>query len=381
MFALMDLLLVQPLPVRLQSRLVRHTADMLKLTLLGTPRLTYRGADLALQKKNLALVCYLALRGTCTRADLTELLWGAGRSGNLRTALYKLRQLPGAEGWLTDGELVKLEVQSDVETLQRDRNTTHLSEATFAYLDSHLENSAQGFLFGFKAPTPAYSEWLEERRQEVSFLLEKVLRRAAQEVFERGELERAKRYADALVVRDPLDEGACRLLMRLESGRGYPENAHRAFERLRIALEELESSPDPETLALHRQLLGAQSGAGGTLLRKGDEVPGRAPQLIGRESLLRDLTAHSECPVLLHGLGGVGKTALVSELAFRFLSSGEVLWLQAGLSSAAELLGAARQLLGLPDAAQPGALAQALRRVSLVVVDDAWNEGAVAALR
>ncbi len=360
--------------------------DVLNLTLLGTPRLTYKGADVGLQKKNLALVCYLALQGTCTRADLTELLWGAGRGGSLRTALYKVRQLPGAEDWLTDGELVKLAVQSDVAMLQRDKDAPNLSEATFAHLDSYLENDAQGLLFGFKAPTPAYSEWLEEQRQAVALLLETLLRRAAQEVFERGELERAKRYAEALITRDPLDEPAYRLLMRLELGRGYPENTHRTFGRLVSTLEEVGGEPDPDTLALHRQLLGTGSGAQGARLHEGDDVPGRAPRLIGRDSLLQSLEANltghrSERPVLLHGLGGVGKTALAAELAFRFLPKDEVLWLQAGLSSAAELLGATRGLLGLSGAAQPSALTQALGRVSLVIVDDVWNEGAVAALR
>lgn len=359
--------------------------DVLNLNLLGTPRLTYKGADIELQKKNLALVFYLALQGTCTRADLTELLWGPGRGGSLRTALYKVRQLPGAEDWLTDGELVRLDTQSDIGTLQRDKDAPNLSEVTFAHLDSHLEGDAQGLLFGFKAPTPAYSEWLEEQRQAVALLLETLLRRAAQEVFERGELDRAKRYAEALIARDCLDESAYRLLMRLESGRGYPENTHRAFEHLASALEEVGSEPDPETLALHRQLLGTGSGAQGARLQEGDDVPGRAPQLIGRESLLQsleeNLTESSKRPVLLHGLGGVGKTALVAELAFGFLPKGDVLWLQAGLSSAAELLGAARGLLGLSGAAQPGELTQALGRISLVVVDDVWNESAVTALR
>ena len=49
--------------------------------------------------------------------------------------------------------------------------------------------------------------------------------------------------------------------------------------------------------------------------------------------------------MLLYGLGGVGKTALAAEVASGYLQKGDVLWLQAGLSSAAELLEAAGQLL------------------------------------
>ena len=120
------------------------------------------------------------------------------------------------------------------------------------------------------------------------------------------------------------------------------------------------------------------------------------PHLIGRRDLLEKLNelVH-ERPVLLHGFGGVGKTALAAEFASDWLAArvqnGEtddeartVLWLQAGLSSAAELVSAAGQALGLArgaPAAFSQALTRALGRVSLVVIDDAWNEGAVAALR
>ena len=365
------------------------------LNLLGAARLTYQGEALEVQKKNLALICYLALQNRpCPRDDLTELLWGAGRSGSLRTALYKLRQLPDAEMWLLDGDRVEVCVQSDVGLLRRDRDAPNLSDEALACLDLYLKEG-QGLLFGFKAPTPAYGEWMEEERQRVTLLLDDLMERAAHEALEAGKLERAQTYAEALIARNPLDEPAYRLLMQLEHDRGYPEHAQRTFERLSAALEEV-GGPSRETLELHRQLLGTSSGAQGRLLNPGDEVPARAPHLIGRRDLLEKLNelVH-ECPVLLHGFGGVGKTALAAEFASDWLAAraqnGEtddeartVLWLQAGLSSAAELVSAVGQALGLASAAPAAfsqALTRALGRVSLVVVDDAWNEGAVAALR
>lgn len=72
------------------------------LRLLGSPVLEWQGQEVALQQKQLALLIYAALEGPCPRADLTELFWGPGRGANLRTALYKLRGLPGAEGWLRE---------------------------------------------------------------------------------------------------------------------------------------------------------------------------------------------------------------------------------------------------------------------------------------
>ena len=261
--------------VRCWSALFGHGVNML-LNLLGAARLTYQGEALEVQKKNLALICYLALQNRpCPRDDLTELLWGAGRSGSLRTALYKLRQLPDAKMWLLDGDRVEICVQSDVGVLRRDRDAPNLSSEALACLDLYLKEG-QGLLFGFKAPTPAYGEWLEEERQRVTLLLDDLMERAAHEALEAGQTERAQTYAEALIARNPLDEPAYRLLMQLEHGRGYPEHAQRTFERLSAALEEV-GGPSRETLELHRQLLGTSSGAQGRLLNPGDEVPARAP--------------------------------------------------------------------------------------------------------
>ena len=215
---------------------------------------------------------------------------------------------------------------------------------------------------------------------------------------ERGRFERARVYAEALTARNPLDEAAVRLLMRLEHDSGHPENVQRAFDRCRAALLDLGGEPDAETLKVRRELLGMDGGgARGILLGPGDKVAGRAAQLFGREALLERLdTEVRERPVLLHGFGGVGKTALAAELAVSWLTGGKaegkagekvegkVLWLQAGLATAAELVEAAGQALGVQGAAaQPGSLERALERnpVALFVLDDAWNEAAVSELR
>ncbi|ADI14066.1 tetratricopeptide repeat protein [Truepera radiovictrix] len=349
------------------------------LTLLGAPALWWQGQEVVLQPKQLALLIYVALEGPCPRADLTELLWGPGRGANLRTALYKLRGLPGAEGWLRDGDLVGVAVATDVAALER-----ACREGRFADALSHLARG-ETFALGLLAPSAAFEEWLEERRRETSELVRETLRGAAQENRERGAYAQAKAYAERLLARDPLDEASYRLLMRLEHESGDPEAVRSTFERLRTALAEVGGEPAPETLKLRGQLLGADgAGAQGTLLRPGDRVPGRAAGLVGRAELLERLSdAVRTGPTLLHGFGGVGKTALAAEFAAVQLESGPVLWLQAGRSDAPELVDALQRALGLQGNPSASALGAALarERVSLLVVDDVWNGDAVRALR
>lgn len=355
------------------------TQTTLELRLLGVPTLSWQGQVLTLQNRHLALICYLALQAKpCPRDTLTELLWGPGRSGNLRTALYNLRRLSGANAWLVDSEVVEVRSLSDVDALKRARDDTDALVPLKA-----LEADADDLLLGLKAPTAAYAEWLEEQRGQVSELIGDLLERAARSLLELGQYSRARAYTERLVHHNPLDETAYGLLMRIEHESGHSEDIPRILDRLRTALAAqlgVGVEPAPETLTLYRRLLGMSSSAQGVLLRLGDSVPGRATQLFGRQALLARLDAEVRAhPVLLHGFGGVGKTALAAELAVGRLPEGDVLWLQAGMSDGAELADAVQRALGVQGAQE--ALQKKLRRLVLAVVDDVWSDAAVSAIR
>jgi SARP family transcriptional regulator, regulator of embCAB operon len=71
-----------------------------------------------------------------------------------------------------------------------------------------------------------------------------------------GEIGNAERAARRLVQLAPLDEQACRLLMRTLVARGNVAAALQEYERLRTAMrEELGATPSALTQALHRQIL------------------------------------------------------------------------------------------------------------------------------
>lgn len=134
---------------------------------------------------------------------------------------------------------------------------------------------------------------------------------------------------------------------------------------------------------------GSGAGLGAALYRDPAGVVGRAPVLVGRAGLVteaRDRLARGE-RVLLHGIGGSGKTAAAAEVAAEWIEGGRgpVLWLRLRRASAAEVVEAIARGLGEPQAVLAGdavarqhALRQALERTSvLLVLDDVWNGAAL----
>lgn len=72
---------------------MNKTEGSIQLKLWGPARLEYRGRELKLQRKGLAILYYLALEGATRRKVLADLLWGhAAASQNLRVELHRLSQ-------------------------------------------------------------------------------------------------------------------------------------------------------------------------------------------------------------------------------------------------------------------------------------------------
>lgn len=147
-----------------------------------------------------------------------------------------------------------------------------------------------------------------------------------------------------------------------------------------------------ETWISHR-LRTRAAGAGALLANEPDDLLQRPRKLIGREPILRDvrkLLAAGE-RVLLHGFGGMGKTALAATAAAEWLAGGKgsVLWLKAGSSSEEVLLeslsrpiGAWQQIMSLEGDARNSTFRKSLRKsgMKLVVLDDCWNGRALFAV-
>jgi tetratricopeptide (TPR) repeat protein len=126
-------------------------------------------------------------------------------------------------------------------------------------------------------------------------------------------------------------------------------------------------------------------------------LPARAPDILfGRDELCKDVQGDlmMDGPVLLHGVGGIGKTALAATIAQQWLADGRspgVLWLTVGTADLTGILtgiGSAfgaeggRALAAAPDDAAKLGVARALigRVQPLVVLDDCWHGPPLAAV-
>lgn len=122
-----------------------------------------------------------------------------------------------------------------------------------------------------------------------------------------------------------------------------------------------------------------------------EDIPELPKKLIGREDLIaqaQDVLEEGE-HLLLHGFGGMGKSALAASIAAGWIEAdkGPVLWITAGDAHADSLFEAIGQTLNEQQriaSVQGDARIKAVRdllseqHVSLVVLDDVWNGQALA---
>ncbi|WP_337822442.1 AfsR/SARP family transcriptional regulator [Amycolatopsis sp. A1MSW2902] len=125
----------------------------------------------------------------------------------------------------------------------------------------------------------------------------------------------------------PLDERIAAALMRALHHSGRTDEALARYQRTRTMLvDELGADPSPHLRAVHEEILAAQT-PGPAPLRAWaapvpQQLPSPPPRFAGREDELRHLDTlaepHATVPItVLHGGGGMGKTALALHWAHR----------------------------------------------------------------
>lgn len=349
----------------------------LYLSLLGGLRLYWSGELLEPPgPKLLALLVYLHLRGRATRNELAEVFWpdSERRSGlqSVRQALTQLRKQPGAAQWLHEDEkgLFILAVSEVSEFRQR------VAQGDDAGAISFLGPGE--LLSGLPAPSGFFSDWLEDERAALKALRGEVWRRYGLSLMATGALHEAREVLNEALLVEVDDEELYRALMELEYQAGDLAQALEVFERCRRMLKtHLETEPAPETLALLKQIEGSEAGGNqrGQLLTQGEALPQGEEPLFGREAIRQKLSSllTGGARVLLHGLGGLGKTRVASAVAATFLSSEQkVVWLEIGRDPAQSVLATIRELLQAQPAKKLSE-AFAEQGVSLVVLDNATS--------
>ena len=289
------------------------------------------------------------------RDELAELIWGddlprsweqliRGIASRLRAALAKAgldpaQALTTAFGvqqlHLPPGAAVDVEEAADQLATARSALAAGAPDQAAAAAAAAASTAARQFL-----PEIA-GAWVEQRQSELRELRVQALEALAQAEQARGRCSEAVVAAEQAVGLEPFRESAYLLLMTAHAGAGNRGEALRVHERCRRVLsDELGVDPSPAMSAAHLALLRASSESADGRHGSGDEPDWSLPLpaalapppggfLVGRDAetglltaaLKRALTDGRQA-VLVSGEPGIGKTALVAQLAREAHASG-----------------------------------------------------------
>ncbi len=234
----------------------------IELRLLGRFEVSVNGAEVPIPgEKDRALLAYLAMGAGVDhrRERLAGLLWGdaedARARDSLKHALSRLRSgfgqaadaltatrstvvFAASSRWLDVEELVSCVSVEDLQQLER---------ALVLYRGVLLE--------GMTLDGSAFGEWLLIERQRLAHLAEYAAGRIVAHYAEHATPYEAAAAGRRALVIDPLNERACRLIMRAMAAAGDVPAAMKVFrdfsQRLEIALD---MAPEQETVALAQDI-------------------------------------------------------------------------------------------------------------------------------
>jgi DNA-binding SARP family transcriptional activator len=401
----------------------------INLWLLGSPRIEIeeRVIDFG-TRKAMALLSYLATTGQPHTRDATlSLLWPEydsekGRAA-LRTTLSILRKSLGDNVLSTTRQQIKLvrssEIWIDVREFLADTQDALMPEQSQEKMIQSLEQSAAlyngDFLTGFSLrDSVEFDDWQLLKAETLRRQYSQNLGMLIQCHTIQGTFPSAITHAHRLLALDPLDEASRRSLMKLYVWTGQRSLALRQFEECQQILQkELGISPSEKTKKLHenikaeileraptapleqRPVLNAETGPlirgdlKARIYRLPEMVLEKPRRLLGRAHLIKDIHSLLDDgePVLLHGLGGMGKTSLAATVAAERieLTQQPVIWLEAGDADVDTLFEALAHPFG-----QRQAIARTagddrvvairellLKQQALLVLDNIWNDRAL----
>ena len=272
---------------------------MLKFALLSYPAILYDDSPVTdfISQKALVLLCYLAIENRPhSREVLAGLFWSEMTQeralSNLRQALHNIQKLvPGYI--ITTRQVVQFDTsqphQLDIE-----------QDLITAYHD--------GFMAGIHFPNAEELDvWLTHKREYYSRIYSQLLEERLASAKDWGTIEVT---AHRIIKNDPYHEVAHCALWRALVSRGNRTGAIQSAQTLQNRLmEDLGIEPNPATTQIIQRLsLGTHA-----------HLPPVASAFVGRKAAIehiRGLLHKQECRLItLVGMGGIGKSRLVSEIA------------------------------------------------------------------
>jgi DNA-binding SARP family transcriptional activator len=288
-----------------------------------------------------SLLAYLALhRGAPQlRQQLAFLFWPESSEGqarnNLRQLLHALRRaLPSLDDFLAvDNHTLQwrrdVPLRLDVDDFERacasiERANQRQSDAELHAAEAQVIATYQSDLL-----PGCYDDWITPLRQQLRERFAQTLNRLISVYEARHDFAAALRCARHLLRADPLNEDACRGLMRLLALTGDRAGALQVYQAFAAALQrDLQIAPNQATEDLRQRLLRAETepamrndsmGAPDPAARPPAAI---SPALVGRRREWATLSqawqeACAQGPgfVLITGEAGIGKSRLAGELA------------------------------------------------------------------
>jgi len=318
---------------------------MLKSTLFGTPHIYINGTSISekLVGKELALFAFLAVnREPCSRTKIIDILWGDAPEqkarDSLRSLLYTMRQTLG-DYLIVTRQIVCLNRQLpywlDVEIFTS--LPERLEHQETLLWSEVLRLHGQEFMDGFQITNaPSFDDWLSAQREQLRNRAITGWRQIVDRQWGEQQLAEAILSNQQLLLLAPWDEEAHRKQMQILATSGQRSAALAHYEICRQQLhDELDILPSAETTNLYRQIKAqihtipkpssppaappakqpSTTSSSVTILMGGIALPRR---LWGRQQelqLLLQWLSNEQCRlVTIHGIVGVGKTALVAGL-------------------------------------------------------------------
>ncbi len=316
--------------------------SQLIINVLGQPKIELNGERITFsRRKSLALLVYLAMTGEDQQRDtLATLLWPEATQSNargaLRRELFSLRKVLG-KAWLqTLGDEVSLGLVGSVRLDVHDFLRAVKAQSLDQWVEA-VDLYRGDFLSGFTLPdSPEFDDWqffeAEELRQQYGALLQKIIA-----AYGAAAAEAALPFARRWQALDPLHEPAHQKLMTLYAQAGQQAAALRQYQIcVDLLEEELGVPPSDETIALHERIRSGEievdapkpSDLTATTIDPHSIDWGEAPDVsffYGRDveqTMLSHWLVEDRCRlVTVLGMGGLGKTALVTHVAGRLQDS------------------------------------------------------------
>ena len=265
------------------------------------------------------------------RGALAALLWPESDQKNaltnLRSLLARSKHEPFAAGLEVETSRVRWTVSCDVEAFQEACHDQRWKDAVDLYTGPLLDKMA------FHV-SPSFDDWLDLMRESLQDAYRTAALRLAEDLSEAERIDEALAVTRELLRREPLDESAIQLTMRLLAAAGRPDAAVRTYQDFeRDLATELQLEPSSAT---HMLLEGIERGEvrrppapGGReraprsapLHRPTGGLPPALTPFFGRRDETRAVLGHlrsDACKlVTITGPGGVGKTRLATVAAER----------------------------------------------------------------